>query len=113
MPTVDLDEPPTVTYFLVLLLADHNYASEPEYREAHFAFIDEMDVAGVILLGGAFGSSIEGALAAYVLHVPSQEAAESWALRDPLIANEVCRPHIVPWHLVGISRVAIDVAFGS
>ena len=71
-----------------------------------------MEAADVVLLGGWFDSPVDGANAAYLLHVASDADAEGWAAKDPFIAHEVFRPHVVAWNLVGISKSAIDPAFG-
>jgi uncharacterized protein YciI len=47
-----------------------------------------------------------------LLHVASQAEAEAWAAKDPFVAHAVFRPRVVPWHLVGIAKSAIDAAFG-
>jgi hypothetical protein len=75
MSTADVDDVPTVPYFLVLLYPGPNRAAEPQHRAAHIAFIETMETATVVLLGGEFGSQIDGAPAAYLLHVASQSDA--------------------------------------
>jgi len=109
----DVDGIPTVPYFLVLLRPGPNHASEPEHMEAHVSFIEMMEKAKVVLLGGAFDAPVDGAQAAYLLHVPSRREAEAWAARDPLVVHDVYRPHVVAWNLVGVSAAAIDPAFDA
>jgi uncharacterized protein YciI len=104
-------EIPTVRYFLVLLAPGSNHAAAARFFAAHVDFIDAMMAANVVLLGGEFEPTIEGADAAYLLHTTSRAEAERWASRDPLVANAVYEPRIVAWDLVGISRAAIDPAF--
>ncbi len=99
---------PTVTYFLVLLLPGGNHQAGPEYFEAHVEFIETMAAANVVLLGGEFETPVEGAEAAYLLRTASQAEAEEWASRDPLVKNEVYRPRVVAWKLVGINPGAIE-----
>ena len=111
MSTADVDDVPTVPYFLVLLDPGPNRAAEPQHRAAHIAFIETMEAANVVLLGGELGSPIDGAQAAYLLHVSSQREAEGWAARDPLIAGKVFQARVIAWHLVGIAAAAIDPAF--
>lgn len=101
----------TVRYFLVLLVPGTNHAAAARFFAAHVDFIDAMTEANVVLLGGTFEPTIEGADAAYLLHAASRAEAEQWASRDPLVANAVYEPRIVAWDLVGISRAAIDPAF--
>jgi uncharacterized protein YciI len=113
MSSADVDDVPTVPYFLVLLCPGPNHAAEPQYRAAHIAFIETMEAAAVVLLGGEFGYSIDGAQAAYLLHVSSQSEAESWAARDPLVAAKVFHARVVAWHLVGIASTAIDPKFST
>jgi uncharacterized protein YciI len=102
-----------VAYFLVLLEPGPSYESEPEHGAAHVAFIETMEAANVVLLGGWFDSPVGDASAAYLLHVPSQADADSWAAKDPYVAHGVFRARVAAWNLVGIARSAIDPAFGS
>jgi uncharacterized protein YciI len=109
MPTTSAsDEILTVTYFLVLLVPDSNHAAASDHFAEHVAFIETMTAANVVLLGGDFESTLEGAEGAYLLHVETQEAAQSWTARDPLIRAKVYRPKIIPWRLVGIALDAAD-----
>ena len=98
---------PTVTYFLVLLLPGGNHQAGPEHFEAHVEFIETMEAANVVLLGGEFEPSVEGAEGAYLLRTASQAEAEEWASKDPLVKNEVYLPRVVAWNLVGINLGAI------
>lgn len=113
MSTPDVDEIPTVTYFLVLLEPGPNRAAEPQHLAAHVAFIGTMEAAGVVLLGGGFGSPVGAAEGAYLLHVSSASEAQSWAARDPLVVEGVYEARVVAWRLVGIAAGAIDSAFGG
>jgi uncharacterized protein YciI len=113
MSTADVDDIPTVPYFLVLLLPGPNRAAEPEHSAAHIAFIETMEAAKVVLLGGEFGSLVDGAQAAYLLHVSSQSEAEEWAAKDPFVVEGVFQARVVTWHLVGIAASAIDPAFST
>jgi uncharacterized protein YciI len=111
MSTADIDDIPTVPYYLTLLEPGPNRAAEAEHRAAHVAFIETMEAANVVLLGGEFGSPIDGAEAAYLLHVSSLQEAESWAAKDPLVVGQVFHARVVAWHLVGIAAPAIDPTF--
>jgi uncharacterized protein YciI len=113
MSTADVDDIPTVLYFLILLRPGPNRAAETEHRAAHIAFIETMEAANVVLLGGEFGSPVDDAQAAYLLHVSSQSEAESWAARDPLVVEKVFHARVVAWHLVGIAAAAIDPRFSA
>ncbi|MDQ0465590.1 uncharacterized protein YciI [Caulobacter ginsengisoli] len=106
-------EIPTVTYFLVLLQRGENHAAAAEHFAAHVEFVGAMEAAKTVLLGGSFGSPIEGADGGYLLHVASRAEAEAVAARDPLVRARVCEARIVEWDLVGICRGAIDAAFGE
>lgn len=113
MSSDDADDIPTVPYFLVLLQPGPNHAAEPEHRAAHISFIETMEAADVVLLGGWFDSPVDGAEAAYLLHVSSQAEAKRWAARDPLVAQKVFQSRVVAWNLVGISASAIDTTFST
>jgi len=109
----DIDDIPTVPYFLILLQPGPNRAAEPEHRAAHIAFIETMEAANVVLLGGEFDSLLDGAQAAYLLRASSRSEAEEWAARDPLIVEKVFQARAVTWHLVGIAATAIDPTFSA
>jgi len=111
MSAADVEDIPTVSYFLVLLHPGPNRAAEPEHIAAHVGFIETMEAANVVLLGGEFAAPIDSAQAAYLLHVSSAAEAQSWAARDPLVVEKVFQPHVVEWRLVGIAAAAIDAAF--
>jgi uncharacterized protein YciI len=113
MSTADVNDIPTVAYFLVLLQPGPNRAAEPDHGAAHIAFIETMEAANVVLLGGEFGSPVGGAQAAYLLHVSSQSEAERWAAKDPLVVEKVFDARVVAWHLVGIAATAIDSTFSA
>jgi uncharacterized protein YciI len=104
---------PIVPYFLVLLSPGENAAAAPKYYEAHIEFVDAMAAANIVLLGGDFEDAIDGATGAYLLHASSRAEAEAWAAKDPLISHGAYRARIVTWHLVGITRGAIDPAFAG
>ena len=106
-------EIPTVSCFLVLLVPGPNIQAGAEHFAAHVAFIETMEASNVVLLGGEFEATVEGAEAAYLLHVASSAEAESWARKDPLVKYGVYRSRIVKWNLVGIARNAIAPAFDS
>jgi len=101
-------EVPSVPYYLVLLVPSVNHAAGGQHFAAHVKFIDEMSAANVVLLGGDFEATIEGAEAAYLLHTASRAEAEAWAANDPLVKHAVYSTKVVAWHLVGISQTAID-----
>jgi uncharacterized protein YciI len=103
----------TVPYFLVLLRRGENHYAAAEHFPAHVQFVTTMEAASAVLLGGSFGSPIDGAEAAYLLHVASLAEAEDVASQDPLVQARVCEAKIVEWNLVGVCREAIDRAFGG
>jgi len=108
MTAANAPEVPTVPYYLVLLIPGVNHTAGEQHFAAHVAFIDEMAAAKVVLLGGEFEATIDGAEAAYLLHTASRAEAEAWAAKDPLVEHAVYRTKVVAWRLVGISQGAID-----
>ena len=100
----------SVPYYLVLLLPGDNHAAAAEHFAAHVRFIEEMEAANVVLLGGAFEAPVGGAEGAYLLHCGSEAEALAWAARDPLIQSGSYRPQVVVWNLVGVAVGAIDAA---
>jgi len=103
-----IPEMPVVPYFLVLLVPGRNHETRVESLVAHIEFIRTMSAANVILLGGELEPPIEGAEAALLLRVASRAEAEEWMSKDPRVKNDVHRPRIVTWNLVGIAPGAID-----
>jgi uncharacterized protein YciI len=107
---MDIENIPSVPYFLVLLHAGpHRATAEPAWS-AHVAFIDSMAELGVVLLGGDFGTPVAGADAAYVLHTSTRTEAETWAHKDPLVLQGYFVPEVIEWRLVGVTLGAIDPA---
>jgi len=100
----------SVPYFLVLLAPGGNHAAAAEHFAAHVRFIEEMEAANVVLLGGDFGAPVGGAEAAYLLHCSCEAEALAWAARDPLVQSDAYRPQVVVWNLVGVTVGAIDAA---
>lgn len=98
----------TVAYYLVLLRPAANHAEADAHFADHVSFIEDMDAANLVLLGGDFEGAVHGADAAYLLHTASRAEAEEWAARDPLIRSGAYSAHIVDWHLVGIAPRAVD-----
>lgn len=113
MSTTDVDDVSTIPYFLVLLDPGPNRTTEPQHRAAHIAFIETMEAASVVLLGGEFGCPLDGAQAAYLLHVASHSEAEKWVAKDPLVVEKVFQPRVIEWRLVGIAATAIDTKFSN
>jgi uncharacterized protein YciI len=105
-----IPEMPVVPFFLGLLVPGSNHEVGPESFADHIEFIGTMTAANVILLGGGFETPVEGAEAAYLLRVASQAEAEAWVSKDPWVQNDVFRPRIIAWNLVGIALGAIDPA---
>jgi uncharacterized protein YciI len=105
-----IPEIPVVPYFLVLLVPGRNHETRVESLAAHIEFIGTMSAANVILLGGEFEPPVEGAEATLLLRVASRAEAEEWVSKDPWVQNDVHRPRIVAWNLVGIAPGAIDPA---
>jgi uncharacterized protein YciI len=103
----------TVPYHLVLLIPDRDHARAADHFASHVTFVEEMEAAGVVLLGGDLDAPVEGAEGAYLLHTPTRAEAEAWAARDPLVQHRAYRAHVVTWHLVGISTAAIDPALAK
>lgn len=82
MATAPMDIP-TVTHFLVLLQRGENHAAAAGHFAAHAQFVGAMEAAKTALLGGSFGSPIDGADGGYLLHVASRAEAEAVASQDP------------------------------
>jgi uncharacterized protein YciI len=74
----------------------------------HERFIDGLDQANKVVLGGAWKPAAGGFEAAYLVSCESLEEARAIALSDPLARAETIRCDVVEWQLVGLNPDAVD-----
>ncbi|HEV8572736.1 MAG TPA: YciI family protein [Actinomycetota bacterium] len=95
-------------YIAVFFQEGARVEDEKLHADAHNEFVTSLIRRNLVLLGGAFSESFEGAWAAYVLRCGNPQEALAIAQEDPFVANGVMRPVCVEWQLVGINPDAID-----
>jgi hypothetical protein len=95
-------------YVLVLFREGPRFGEIAVDEEAHEAFVTSLIRRNLVLLGGDFGTAVDGVHAAYVLRCASIDEALGLAAEDPAFAGGVFEPHAVEWHLVGVNPDAID-----
>jgi uncharacterized protein YciI len=81
---------------------------DDELDQAHERFIDDLDRANKVVLGGAWKPPAERFVAAYVLSCESLEEARELAKSDPLARADAIRCEVVEWELVGVNPDAVD-----
>ncbi len=87
-------------YFALCYQVVDNYAERRKpYRAEHLRLVQEARNRGDLLLAGALGEPIEGAL--LVFRVPDRSFVEDFARNDPYVRNGlVTRWDIKPWAVV-------------
>lgn len=79
-----------------------------ELEQAHERFIDELDEASRVVLGGSWKPPAGGFDAAYLVRCESLEEAREIALSDPLARAGAITCEVVEWELVGVNPDAVD-----
>ncbi len=87
-------------YFALFYHVVDNYAERrTPYRAQHLRLVQEAHRRGHLLLAGALGNPIDGAL--LVFRAPDQSLVEAFARSDPYVTNGlVIRWEIKPWAVV-------------
>lgn len=89
-------------------LAPDYLARRPQFRDAHLARAWEAVERGELVLGGALGDPVVGALLLFVGETP--EAAEAFARADPYVANGLVTGwRVRPWATVVGADAAMPV----
>jgi uncharacterized protein YciI len=69
------------------------------FREAHLALVRDLHDRGVLLMAGAVGEPIDGAL--LVFSAEGQAAVEDFVARDPYVREGLVTGwRVRPWHVV-------------
>jgi uncharacterized protein YciI len=75
---------------------------------AHEQFIEELDEADEVVLGGALKPAGGPYHGAYVLSCGSLDEARAIAAADPLARAGAVRCDVLEWELVGVNPDAVD-----
>lgn len=90
----------------VLMAPGRNSAADAELQAEHERFIDRLDQADKVLLGGGWQPAAAGFEGAYVVRCESLGEARAIAASDPLVRAESIRCQVVEWELVGMGPEA-------
>jgi hypothetical protein len=87
-------------FFALFYQVVDNYAERRQpYRAEHLRLVQEARNRGDLLLAGALGEPIDGAL--LVFRVPDRSMVENFARNDPYVRNGlITRWDIKPWAVV-------------
>jgi uncharacterized protein YciI len=91
---------------LILLAPEASRSAELD--DEHERFIDDLDRANKVVLGGSWNPAAGGFDAAYVLSCESLDEARAIAATDPLIRSHAVRCEVIEWELVGVNPGAVD-----
>jgi uncharacterized protein YciI len=95
-------------HVLVLLDPSDSTAANSELEARHERFIDDLDQANKVVLGGAWKPPVDGFEGAYLLSCESLQEARDIADSDPLVSANAFGCNVVEWELVGVNPKAVD-----
>jgi uncharacterized protein YciI len=93
---------------LVLMTPGGTTPADDELQARHVRFIDDLDQANKVVLGGAWKPPTDRFEGAYLLSCESLEEAREIAGSDPLVRSDAIRYEVVEWELVGVNPDAVD-----
>jgi len=86
-------------YLLIYELAPDYQARRGQFRAAHLALAWQAVERGEMVLAGAAGDPIEGAM--LLFSGDSPQAASAFARADPYVLNGIVKSwRVLPWHTV-------------
>ena len=92
-------------YLLIYELTSDYLARRAQFRAAHLAMAWQAAERGELVLAGAAGEPIEGAV--LLFSADSAEVPSAFARADPYVLNGiVSRWRVVPWHTVAGHQAA-------
>ena len=92
-------------YLLIYELASDYLARRAQFRAAHLAMAWQSAERGELVLAGAAGDPIEGAI--LLFSGDSAEVASAFARADPYVLNGIVnRWRVLPWHTVAGEQAA-------
>jgi hypothetical protein len=95
-------------HVLVLVAPSGTTATNSELEARHERFIDDLDEANKVVLGGAWKPAVDGFEGAYLLSCESLQEARDIAQSDPLSSANASGCKLVEWELVGVNPNAVD-----
>lgn len=93
---------------LVLMVSKGPASAADALQAKHVRFIDDLDQANKVVLGGAWKPPHGPVRGAYVLSCESLHEARAIAESDPLARADAIRCEVVEWELVGVNPDAVD-----
>jgi uncharacterized protein YciI len=93
---------------LILMSPSGKSPTDAELQMEHERFIDGLDQANKVVLGGGWAPAMGGFEAAYLVSCESLEEARAIAVSDPLVRADAIRCDVVEWELVGMNPDAVD-----
>jgi uncharacterized protein YciI len=92
----------------LVLMATDPAGLPDELQRDHERFIDHLDRAGKVVLGGGLKAAAGPYYGAYLLSCGSLAEARAIAASDPLVRAGGIRCDVVEWELVGVNPDAVD-----
>jgi uncharacterized protein YciI len=93
---------------LILMSPSGQTPTDAELQMEHERFIDALDEANKVVLGGTWEPAAAGYEAAYLVSCESPEEAHAIAASDPLVRADAIHFDVVKWQLVGMNPDAVD-----
>jgi hypothetical protein len=93
---------------LVLMAPSATTPANSELHGKHERFIDDLDRANKVVLGGEWKPPKDRFYGAYVVSCESLQEAREIADSDPLVRANAIRCEVVEWELVGVNPDAVD-----
>jgi uncharacterized protein YciI len=93
---------------LILVAPRGEDPPDAETQMEHERFIDGLNEANKVVLGGSWTPATGGFAGAYLVSCLSLDEAHAIALSDPLFRTHAFRYDVVEWQLVGVNPDAVD-----
>jgi uncharacterized protein YciI len=93
---------------LILILPSGTNPPDAESQIEHERFIDGLDEANKVVLGGSWRPAVGGFEGAYLVSCASLDEARAIAGSDPLVGADPTRCDVVEWELVGVNPDSVD-----
>jgi hypothetical protein len=87
-----------------------NGSADAELRADHERFIDRLDEANTVVLGGSWRPPTAGFEAAYLASCGALDEARGIAASDPLVGARAICCEVIEWELVGVNLAAAFLA---
>jgi hypothetical protein len=98
-------------YLLIYEFAPDYLARRPQHRDAHLTLAWQSAERGELLLGGAVGDPLEGAI--LLFRADSAAIPTAFAHADPYVSKGmVTRWRVAPWHTVAGDQASNPIRAG-